>query len=98
MSVDVDHGAGYGNTLTWGENDRPEITVRPVEVQMDLDKEKFYRMFAELMTTPGRYTHLKKSRSWTEGMQGLKPRILARVGGKVVPFQGYPPQPRSLFY
>jgi purine nucleosidase len=54
MSVDVDHGAGYGNTLTWGENDRPKITVQPVEIQMDLDKEKFYRMFAELMTTAGR--------------------------------------------
>jgi inosine-uridine nucleoside N-ribohydrolase len=54
MSVDIDHGAGYGNTLTWGEKDRPKITVQPVEIQMDLDKEKFYRMFAELMTAPAR--------------------------------------------
>jgi hypothetical protein len=23
MSVDIDRGAGYGNTLTWGEKDRP---------------------------------------------------------------------------
>jgi inosine-uridine nucleoside N-ribohydrolase len=54
MSVDIDHGAGYGNTLTWGEKDRPKITVQPVAIQMDLDKEKFYRMFAELMTAPAR--------------------------------------------
>jgi inosine-uridine nucleoside N-ribohydrolase len=56
MSVDIDHGAGYGNTLTWGEKDRPKITVQPVAIQMDLDKEKFYRMFAELMTAPVRRT------------------------------------------
>lgn len=53
MSVDIDHGAGYGNTLTWGENDRPKIAVQPVEIQMDLDKEKFYRMFMELVTAAG---------------------------------------------
>ena len=53
MSVDVDHGAGYGNTLTWGENDRPSITLQPVEIQMDLDKEKFYRLFIDLVTKPG---------------------------------------------
>lgn len=52
ISVDIDHGAGYGNTLTWGENDRPRITLQPVEIQMDLDKEKFYRMFMELVTKP----------------------------------------------
>ena len=51
MSVDTDHGAGYGNTLTWGENDRPTVTVEPVEIQMDLDKEKFYQMFMDLVTT-----------------------------------------------
>ena len=25
MSVDVDHGAGYGNTLTWSEKDKPGV-------------------------------------------------------------------------
>lgn len=52
MSVDVDHGAGYGNTLTWGEKDRPKSTVQPVEIQLALDKEKFYRMFIGLVTAP----------------------------------------------
>ncbi len=50
MSVDIDHGAGYGNTLTWGENDRPRTTVQAVEIQLDLDQQKFYRMFTELAT------------------------------------------------
>jgi inosine-uridine nucleoside N-ribohydrolase len=54
MSVDIEHAAGYGNTLTWGENDRPKVTLQPVEIQMDLDKEKFYRMFSKLATTPNR--------------------------------------------
>jgi purine nucleosidase len=52
MSVDIDHGAGYGNTLTWSAAGRPKITAQPVEIQMDLDLEKFYRMFVSLMTAP----------------------------------------------
>jgi inosine-uridine nucleoside N-ribohydrolase len=57
MSVDLDRGAGYGNTLTWIERDRPKITVRPVEIQVDLDTGRFYRMFVSLMTaaTPSVY-------------------------------------------
>ena len=50
MSVDLDRGAGYGNTLTWSEKNKPAVTVQPVEIQVDLDKEKFYRMFVSLMT------------------------------------------------
>jgi purine nucleosidase len=50
MSVDLDHGPGYGNTLTWSAKDKPKLTVQPVEIQFDLDKEKFYRMFVTLMT------------------------------------------------
>ena len=50
MSVDLDRGAGYGNTLTWTEKDKPALPVRPVEILVDLDKEKFYRMFVSLMS------------------------------------------------
>ncbi len=49
MSVDIDRGAGYGNTLTWGEQDKPKNGVRSVEVQTDLDKERFYETFFQLM-------------------------------------------------
>ena len=52
MSVDLSRGASYGNTLTWPEKDKPALTVQPVEVQIDLEKEKFYRMFVALMTAP----------------------------------------------
>ena len=50
MSVDLDRGPGYGNTLTWTEKDKPNLALRPVEILVDLDKEKFYRMFVELMS------------------------------------------------
>jgi purine nucleosidase len=52
MSVDVDHGAGYGNTLTWTEKDKPTIQTQPVEIQIDLDTERFYRMFVSLLSAP----------------------------------------------
>jgi len=50
MSVDLDRGAGYGNTLTWTGNDKPKIALQPVEIQVDLDADKFYRMFVSLMS------------------------------------------------
>lgn len=49
MDVDIDHGAGYGNTLTWTDEDKPKVAVRAVEIQMELDNEKFNRMFVNLM-------------------------------------------------
>jgi len=49
MSVGLDRGAGYGNTLTWTEG-KPTIAGTPVEIQMDLDNEKFDRMFVNLMS------------------------------------------------
>ncbi len=52
MDVDLDRGAGYGNTLSWTERDKPEIEMQPVEVQDDLDLEKFYKMFTDLLTAP----------------------------------------------
>jgi purine nucleosidase len=52
MGVDLDRGAGYGNTLTWTEKDKPKVTVQPVEIQVDLDTEQFYRMFINLMSAP----------------------------------------------
>jgi inosine-uridine nucleoside N-ribohydrolase len=50
MGVDVENGAGYGNTLTWTDKDKPQISREPVEVQTDLDTAKFYRMFIGLMS------------------------------------------------
>jgi inosine-uridine nucleoside N-ribohydrolase len=50
LGVDLDRGAGYGNTLTWTDKDKSKFSVQPVEIQLDLDTEKFYRMFVSLMS------------------------------------------------
>jgi len=52
MAVDLDRGAGYGNTLTWATKDTLRAAAQPVEIQFDLDTDRFYRMFAALMTAP----------------------------------------------
>jgi inosine-uridine nucleoside N-ribohydrolase len=52
MGVDLDRGAGYGNTLTWEQRSELRPKAQPVEIQFDLDTEKFYRMFVSLMTAP----------------------------------------------
>lgn len=52
LSVDVDHGAAYGNTLTWDVNDPHHLETQKVEIQFDLDAQKFYRMFTKLMIAP----------------------------------------------
>ncbi len=52
MTVDLDRGGGYGNTLTWSADDKQHPATQRVEIQFDLDVEKFYRMFVGLMTAP----------------------------------------------
>lgn len=56
LSVDIGHGASYGNTLSWTEQDKPKSAGVPVAVQVELDKEKFYEMFVKLLSgpTPGK--------------------------------------------
>jgi inosine-uridine nucleoside N-ribohydrolase len=50
LDVDLSRGAGYGNTLSWNEEDKPALAGQPAEVQVDLDTEKFYKMFVDLLT------------------------------------------------
>jgi len=52
MDINLDGGAGYGDTLTWADQDKPKIDVRPVEIQVDVDLDKFYKMFVDLLTAP----------------------------------------------
>ena len=52
MDVDTDRGAGYGNTLVWRPGNQPGAGEILVEVQDDLDKEKFYKEYVELLTRP----------------------------------------------
>ncbi|HJY92260.1 MAG TPA: nucleoside hydrolase, partial [Candidatus Acidoferrum sp.] len=52
VDVNVDHGAGYGDTLVWPEGKQPGMGEALVEVQDDLDKSKFYKEYVELLTRP----------------------------------------------
>ena len=52
MDIDLDRGAGYGNTLTWTEHDKPKTEIQQVEVQDDIDLDKFYKVFVDLLTAP----------------------------------------------
>lgn len=50
MDIDIDHGAGYGNTLSWPAGSNPGLGEQLVTLQEDLDLPRFYRMFVDLMT------------------------------------------------
>ena len=52
MDVDLDRGAGYGSVLTWSEKDKPAVDLQSVEIQVDLDTEKLYKMMVDLLTAP----------------------------------------------
>jgi len=52
LDVDLNRGAGYGNTLSWNEKDKPALAGQPAEVQTDLDAPRFYKMFVDLLTAP----------------------------------------------
>jgi purine nucleosidase len=52
MDVNLSRGPGYGDTLTWTDRDKPKGNVQSVEVQFDLDTDKFYKLFVELLTAP----------------------------------------------
>jgi inosine-uridine nucleoside N-ribohydrolase len=52
LDVELNHGAAYGNTLSWNDQDKPAIAGQPAEVQVELDTERFYKMFVDLLTAP----------------------------------------------
>src|ERR1700704_817130 len=49
MDVDISRGANYGNILTWSDKDKPKIELKPGGVQGDLDAERFYKTFVDLL-------------------------------------------------
>jgi inosine-uridine nucleoside N-ribohydrolase len=49
MDVDLSHGPSYGDTLTWTEQLKPATALHLVHAQLDLDLERFQKMFVELM-------------------------------------------------
>ncbi len=52
MDVNLDRGAGYGDTVIWSDRAKPVWDVQIVHAQMDVDMPKFARMFVKLMTAP----------------------------------------------
>jgi purine nucleosidase len=52
LDVDLNHGADYGDTLSWTDADKPKIVGPPVELQDDLDTARFYKLFVDLLSAP----------------------------------------------
>jgi inosine-uridine nucleoside N-ribohydrolase len=52
LDIDLSRGAGYGSTLSWADSDKPPLAGPRVEVQTDLDTQRFYKMFVDLLTAP----------------------------------------------
>ena len=52
LDINLDRGAGYGDTLSWSQDDKPKIVGPPIEIQVDLDTQKFYKMFVDLLKAP----------------------------------------------
>jgi len=51
VDMDISHTAGYGNTLTWREGDQPGLGENLVNVQEDLNLDKFYSQLIHLLST-----------------------------------------------
>ena len=54
LDMNLNRGAAYGDTLSWTEQDKPKLVGPPVEIQVNLDTQKFYEEFVDLLkaTTP----------------------------------------------
>jgi inosine-uridine nucleoside N-ribohydrolase len=62
IDVNLDRGAGYGDTLAWPPGQQPGMGEQLVEVQQDLDKEKFYKEYVDLLTRPTPNAHNEKGK------------------------------------
>ena len=54
MDVDIDHGAAYGNTLSWTPGSEPGLGEQRVRVNVDLDLPRFVDLFVADMQRPAR--------------------------------------------
>ncbi len=54
MDIDVDHGSSYGKTIFWDPKTQVPPYLRLANVQFDIDAEKFYKLYIDLMTRPPR--------------------------------------------
>ena len=65
VNIDIDHGPSYGQTVFMEKGVKaPNWLWKPAVVQFDLDLQRFYRMYIDLMSRPPRETaarHANKS-------------------------------------
>jgi purine nucleosidase len=54
MDVDIDHGATYGDVLTWSDNDKPLLAHQQIHAQMDVDVQRLNKDLVELFTASPR--------------------------------------------
>ena len=52
MDIDISHTAGYGNVLVWTSGAQPGLGEQLVNIPEELNKDKFYKMFIDLMALP----------------------------------------------
>ena len=52
MDIDIDHGASYGKTIFWDASAPVPPYERLANVQFDIDAEKFYKIYTDLMARP----------------------------------------------
>jgi inosine-uridine nucleoside N-ribohydrolase len=52
VNIDIDHGAGYGQTIFLDKGTSAPAWWKQATVQLDLDTSKFYDMYVRLMTAP----------------------------------------------
>ena len=53
VDVDLSPGPNYGDLLTWDVAHKPpRYDLRQAHVQQDLDEERFYKLFVQLMQSP----------------------------------------------
>ena len=52
LDVNIERGPNYGDTLAWPEHDKPNLSGTPVHVLMDVNNEKFDKLFVDLMSSP----------------------------------------------
>jgi purine nucleosidase len=52
VDIDIDHGASYGKTIFWWPTTQVPPYLHLANVQFDIDAEKFYKLYIDLMTHP----------------------------------------------
>jgi inosine-uridine nucleoside N-ribohydrolase len=57
VDVNTDHGAGYGDTLTWTDNDKPEIPLQKAHVLMEANLPKLQEALIRLFAAATPHAH-----------------------------------------